>query len=238
MNIKKVGKILGGVAIGVGAVAAAPFTGGGSLLAGAAALGLGTTAAVVGAVVAGAAGGGIVSYFSGEKIDCKLGMIGMKSSGKTTLLKNLGGVKEIKGNTFKENYESFVYSLSSDKKIFIDKGTDIGGDKAFIANYKQIIDNNNVIFYFFNISRYLTETEYKRDCNMRLAFIFSSIKDKKFALIASHSDHSNLLKNKLEEEVLNQVSGKDYSKLFNDNLYVVNLTDKNEFEILIKKIFS
>ncbi|MDI5950099.1 hypothetical protein [Flavobacterium yafengii] len=238
MNIKKVGKILGGVAIGVGAVAAAPFTGGGSLLAGAAALGLGTTAAVVGAVVAGAAGGGIVSYFSGEKIDCKLGMIGMKSSGKTTLLKNLGGVKEVKINTYKDDYESFVYTISTDKKIFIDKGKDIGGNKPLMANYKEIIENNNVIFYFFNIHLYLTEDDYRRECNSRLHSIHSHIKDKKFALIASHPDRSNLLKSKLEEEILNQVSNKDYSKLFNDNLYVVNLTDKNEFKILIEKIFS
>lgn len=238
MNIKRVGQILGGVAIGVGAIAAAPFTGGGSLLAGAAALGLGTTAAVVGAVVAGAAGGGIVSYFTGENIDCKLGMIGMKSSGKSTLLKNLGGVKEVKIDSFKDIYESFVYTISSDKKIFIEKGTDIGGNKPFMANYEHIINNNNVIFYFFNINRYLTETEYKRECNSRLAFIFSRITNKKFALIASHSDHSDLEKNKLEEEVLNQVSGKEYSNLFNDNLYVVNLTDKNEFKKLIEKIFS
>jgi GTPase SAR1 family protein len=238
MNIKRVGQILGGVAIGVGAIAAAPFTGGGSLLAGAAALGLGTTAAVVGAVVAGAAGGGIVSYFTGENIDCKLGMIGMKSSGKSTLLKNLGGVKEVKKDTLKEKYDSFVYTLSSDKKIFIDKGKDIGGNVNFMVDYKQIIEENSVVFYFFNINKYLTEIDYKRQCNMRLAFIYSSIKDKKFALIASHSDHSQLLKNELEEKVLDEVKGKDYSKLFNDNLYIVNLTDKSEFKKLIEKIFS
>lgn len=237
MDIKKIGKILGGVAIGVGAVAAAPFTGGGSLLAGAAALGLGTTAAVVGAVVAGAAGGGIVNYFTGENIDCKLGMIGMKSSGKSTLLKNLGGIKEVKINTQKDKYKSFVYTLSSDKKIFIDKGNDIGGNVNFMIEYEQIIEDNSVIFYLFNINRYLTEIEYKRQCNMRLAYIYPRIKDKKFALIASHSDHSKLIKNELEEEVLNQVRGKEYSKLFN-NLYVVNLIDKSEFKILIEKIFN
>lgn len=51
-------KVLGGAAIGVGAVAAAPFTGGGSLLGGATLLGslagAGTVAAAVGAGVAGA----------------------------------------------------------------------------------------------------------------------------------------------------------------------------------------
>lgn len=49
------GKVLAGVAVGVGAVAAAPFTGGGSLLGGASLIaslsGAGTIAAAVGAVL-------------------------------------------------------------------------------------------------------------------------------------------------------------------------------------------
>lgn len=55
------GKILAGVAVGVGAVAAAPFTGGGSLLGGATAIasltGAGTIAAATGAGLTGAAVG-------------------------------------------------------------------------------------------------------------------------------------------------------------------------------------
>lgn len=58
-------KILGGVAIGVGAVAAAPFTGGGSVLAGASLLGslagAGTVAAAVAAGTAGAVAGAVLS---------------------------------------------------------------------------------------------------------------------------------------------------------------------------------
>lgn len=65
------GKILTGVAIGVGAVAAAPFTGGGSIL-GAAALGsslagAGTLAAAAGAGVAGAAIANSISDSDEEK---------------------------------------------------------------------------------------------------------------------------------------------------------------------------
>lgn len=55
------GKVLAGVAVGVGAVAATPFTGGGSLLGGASLIssltGAGTIAAAVGAGVAGGAAG-------------------------------------------------------------------------------------------------------------------------------------------------------------------------------------
>jgi len=59
------GKILTGVAIGVGAVAAAPFTGGGSLLGGAtlaaSLTGAGTVAAATGAGLVGAAAGGVLA---------------------------------------------------------------------------------------------------------------------------------------------------------------------------------
>jgi hypothetical protein len=59
------GKLLTGVAVGVGAVAAAPFTGGGSLLGGASLIaslsGAGTIAAAVGAGVAGGAVGAAIA---------------------------------------------------------------------------------------------------------------------------------------------------------------------------------
>jgi len=67
--------ILGGAAIGVGAIAAAPFTGGGSVLVGASAIaslaGAGTIAAAAGAGIAGAVVGSVISDSdkdSGERI--------------------------------------------------------------------------------------------------------------------------------------------------------------------------
>jgi hypothetical protein len=233
----KVLKILGGIAVGVGAIAAAPFTGGGSLLAGAAALGLGTTAAVVGAVVAGAAGGGIVNYFVGNDKVNTLGVIGMKSSGKTTMLNNLRGIKTVPQTTYKESYESFKFELNNGKTISIDKGNDIGGSKNFMIEYKEIINKNEVILFFFNVSDYLTKIEYKRECNSRLEFIYNDLKNKKTAIIASHADVPNRSKIILEEEILNQVRDKKYSNLFNNGFYVVNLTNNEEFKQLINKIF-
>lgn len=65
------GKILAGVAVGVGAVAAAPFTGGGSLLAGATAMsslaGAGTIAAAAGAAAVGATAGAVMADSEKDK---------------------------------------------------------------------------------------------------------------------------------------------------------------------------
>lgn len=65
------GKILAGVVVGVGAVAAAPFTGGGSLLAGATAMsslaGAGTIAAAAGAAAVGATAGAVMADTEEDK---------------------------------------------------------------------------------------------------------------------------------------------------------------------------
>ena len=65
------GKILTGAVIGVGAIAAAPFTGGGSLLGGATLMGslAGAGVAATGAGLAGAAAGGAVARSAREKAE-------------------------------------------------------------------------------------------------------------------------------------------------------------------------
>lgn len=229
MNIKKVGKILGGVAIGVGAVVALPVAGSVGAI------------TLVGALIGGSVGGvagGIVGFFGKDNKVNKLGVIGMQASGKTTFLNNLRGLKAVLNPTSRENFESFKFELSNGKTIYIDKGNDIGGAKNYMLEYRQIIEKNNIVLYFFNVSEYLTNIDYKRECNSRLDHININIENKKIAIIASHSDLSQHSKNILIEEILNQVRDKKYSNLFNNAFFVVNLTDKNEVSGLIDKIFG
>ena len=61
------GKIIGGVLLGVGAIAAAPFTGGGSLFA----AGVSLSAALGGTAAVAAVGAGVVGGFAGAAIDSK-----------------------------------------------------------------------------------------------------------------------------------------------------------------------
>lgn len=231
----KTWKIVGGIVVGVAAVAAAPFTGGGSIIAGAAALGLGTTTAIASAIVAGAVGGFAASFWDDDK---KLGVIGMKGSGKTTLLFKLGGVKEMKYNTSEEKYEEFTFKTSSHKTVHVKKGKDIGGTKNYIAEYKDIIQKNNVIFYFFDINQYLSTVEYRRECNSRLSFIFPHLENKVTVLVATHADKSKLSKNELKESIMKIIIDKNYSKLFTENFFILNLIDDNQFSHLIESLFK
>ena len=108
----------------------------------------------------------------------------MKGSGKTTLLYKLGAIKKNEPTTMIESYDSFKYVINPDQTIYIDKGIDMGGNKNYMVNYDELIAKNDVIFYFFNINKYLTEFDYKRECNSRLAYINSRIKNKDYTLIA------------------------------------------------------
>jgi ribosome biogenesis GTPase A len=235
------GKIFTGIVVGVVAVAAVPFTGGGSLLAGAAALGLGTTAAVVAAGVA-ATVGGVVGGLWDDDIDDenakrKLGIIGMKGSGKSTLLHKLGGIKIVKSDTFIEQYEEFSHKTMSGKTINISKGKDIGGLKNYMSEYKSVVDESDVVFYFFDVNLYVNNVEYRRECNSRLSFIFPQLKNKKAVLLATHLDDSNLTKSELREIIMQNVTDKVYSNLFNENFFILDLTDDKQFKDLINNLF-
>ncbi len=87
------GKILAGVAIGVGAVAAAPFTGGGSLLGGAtlaaSLTGAGTIAAATGAGLAGAVVGGAMGQMDEDEKAESLLVIGKLEEKLIEVLTNL-----------------------------------------------------------------------------------------------------------------------------------------------------
>lgn len=233
----KVLKIIGGVVVGVAAVAAAPFTGGGSLLAGAAALGLGTTAAVVGAVVAGTAGGVLGGTLFDDKDEKSICLLGMKGSGKTTFLNNLREIN-LTQRTENKKYDSFSLKLKNGKTIIIKKGEDIGGGKNFMTNYKPFIKESDIVLYFFHINKYIEDVEYMRECNSRLSFIKDDVDGKQTILIASHSDRSNRSENNLTNEIENIVRDKNYSNLFGNNFYVTNLTSKKDFDSLFEKIFG
>lgn len=104
-------KVLGGAAIGVGAVAAAPFTGGGSLLGGATLLGslagAGTVAAAVGAGVAGAV---VAANLDGDEDAHKAGVEAGRKQAKAEHL--------VEVTKLKQNLEKAMQSLKLAGKHF------------------------------------------------------------------------------------------------------------------------
>ena len=44
--------------------------------------------------------------------------------------------------------------------LVIEKGKDIGGTKNFMQIYREIISNNEIIFFFFDVNKYLIAKKY------------------------------------------------------------------------------
>lgn len=191
----------------------------------------------VGIAIGSAITGLFVTGVFSKKIN-KLGVLGMKLSGKTTMLYKLRGIKKIPLSTNVEKYERFEFKINGDKKIIIEKGKDIGGTKNFMQEYRDIISNNEIIFFFFDVNKYLTEIEYKRDCNSRLDFIYPSLSGKKVVIVATHADKQNLKNTQIRESVEECMKEKKYSSLFTTNFHILNLLNDNEFEVFIEKTFS
>tara|TARA_R110002126_G_C10483197_1_gene502143 strand:- start:3712 stop:4485 length:774 start_codon:yes stop_codon:yes gene_type:complete len=247
---KKGLKITGGILVGVTAVAAAPFTGGGSLLAGASALGLGSAAAIGSAVAAGAAGGILVEIFSEDengnsivsKIEKGIVIVGPSGSGKTTIYNFLKGENKT-GETSVSDYEQFEYIVNKTRTIIIRKGTDFGGGTGFINKYyhKMLKDLQvDYCFFVFNVNKYINEINYQRDVNARLDFIFrKNILDKKLRLIGSFIDKfpSNK-KDEIDSKIRELIKEKTYKSLFDTNFFsLLNLTDNSSLKQYLENEF-
>ena len=87
----------------------------------------------------------------------KLGILGMQGAGKTRFLSFLRNKIFIEGQTNRSGYEEFTYQLSNGKKIFIKSGVDIGGGTMYRVDYNKIIDESDVILYFFDINNFIKE---------------------------------------------------------------------------------
>ncbi len=242
MDKLRIFKIAGGVALGVAAVAAAPFTGGGSIIAGAAALGLGTAAAAGAAVAVGAAGGVLATLFSeDDKPLVKKGIVilGIQNSGKTTIYDFLKGEKKAGVNSKIDEYEEFKYFFNEKDSIVIRKGIDMGGDPGIFGRYfGRMINDINIDFCFFvfNAFAYVNKEEYRRDVNSRLHSIYEKgILKKNTAIIGSFMDHFKKEEMPNVYDKINRLTiNKSYSRLLSrEYFHLIDLTDDIKLKNLI-----
>lgn len=174
----------------------------------------------------------------------KLGVLGMQQAGKTRFLSYLRGKPFIEGQTSRNSYDEFTYSLSNEKKIFIKSGIDIGGGTIYRSDYNRIIDESDVLLFFFNINKYLKNVEeedefYQRSCNSRFEHIYDKTRTEKQVvfIIATHKDNCGFNENDIRRKFDILVQSKSYKGMLKDVQYV-NLTSQSEITILANKIFK
>ncbi|MDO4764265.1 MAG: GTPase domain-containing protein [Flavobacteriaceae bacterium] len=201
----------------------------------------------IGAALLGVAVGGV--FFDKKKN--KLGVLGMQQAGKTKFLSLLKGIRYVERSTSREEYQPFTIHLKGGKEVHISQGVDIGGGDTYKPEYREIVKNSDVIFYFFDINKYFKNEvmkdriTYRRECDNRFEFLYSSLlvnsstegKQKKVLLVATHTDlcgiHSSQIKSKFD----GIVSGKRYKDMLQQVCFI-NLNDKKQVEEFINKTFK
>lgn len=167
-------------------------------------------------------------------------ILGMPSAGKTQFWKNLKGESYTAYETTNlvQEYKPFVY-----KSIRIDVGKEIGGDLRNVETYwENLMQDCDIALFIFDVSKYLNDTTYLEEANVRFDFFYRHLGEKDYAIIASHPDKVGKVKQGEETDLVKRVQslmkGKVYSSLFQSNFFVRNLTDPQDFHIITEKLFA
>lgn len=177
-----------------------------------------------------------------------MAILGMQMSGKTTMLRHMQE-KELdptyKGTRKKEIYKDIRWKIGNRTiKTVADLG---GGDEWVRDNYLSLIEENDIIIFVFDASEFENNLSYRRDTLGRLDFTFEKIREKKsdvesfiknhFALIGTHSDKISDSPISLIRKWQKDYSEKPYSKIFKNNIAVLNMTNADELNNFLNKLF-
>lgn len=172
----------------------------------------------------------------------------MHMSGKTTMLRHMQE-KEFdptyEGTRKKEIYKDIRWKIGNRTiKTVADLG---GGDEWVRDNYPGLIEENDIIIFVFDASEFENNWYYRRKTLGRLDFTFEKIREKKsdvesfiknhFALIGTHSDKISDSPKSLIRKWQKDYSEKPYSKIFKNNIAVLNMTNADELNKILKRLF-
>lgn len=114
------------------------------------------------------------SIFSDGKTYCKMAVLGMTGAGKTLWYDFLCGTN-FAGQMTSGARDIPAFELNfGERKVEIKCGKDIGGYEENVRPYyKNLIESNDVILFFFDISKYVNDIQYKRTVEARLDYVFN-----------------------------------------------------------------
>lgn len=178
-----------------------------------------------------------------------MAILGMQMSGKTTLLRHMQGLpfdpyyKPTEAPLYKE-----VNWKIGDRKI--KAGVDLGGGNEWVKdNYPELIAKNDIIIFVFDAYEFENDIDYKRSTLGRIDFVFNLIEREKrqeldsfiehhFALIGTHSDKiRSESPRSLIRKWQKDYSEKPYSKVFKNNIALLDMRNADEINTILKKLF-
>lgn len=133
--------------------------------------------------------------------------------------------------------EEFTFEING-KKIKFKKGKDIGGGEELIRfYYENLLNESDIAFFLFNVSKYIKDKTYMSETNARIDFIHRH-KPKQIVLVGTHLDeYSNNDRSTVLGKVQTLVLQKSYARLFDSNFFVLDLRDRNTVLRIMEKLF-
>lgn len=186
--------------------------------------------------------GWFIAYATAPLKKNKIAVLGMKGAGKTTFYNILQGKHISTTPTFEDDIDPFVSNING-RVVHFDKCKDIGGGKDHVRNwYSELINRNEVVFFFFDVYKFLNDSLYQQETMTIMDFVYETIKgagDKETAMILTHLD--SFPKSKFHEilpKVQKAIGNKEYQALFKRNVFCVDITREKEVKKIMEKLFS
>lgn len=173
----------------------------------------------------------------------EIAVLGMMESGKTQLYATMKGVDyDTYVGTGYDDYDSFSFTING-RTIEVAKGTDIGGGREFVkANYKKMIMEKDLIFFVFDVDRFLKDTQYFKETCARMDFFYVMLKEagkdnsSDFAVFGSHLDVSGLSSVEAANRVRQKLHNKNYAILVQNNFVTIDLRNRSDVFNFLGKI--
>lgn len=192
---------------------------------------------------------GVIIGFLSPSDAKRIAIFGSRSSGKTTLWKQLKNEfsDSITRSTLDiESLENFEIEYDGKKKTIISP-KDYSGSETFVKDYDRVIEKGTFIYYLVDLN---TLSDLKKDTRARLLKIAKVIKEKSlkkedygFRLVATHykeyHDKTNKSKEDARKELINVLELGNMKETIVDppkTVMVAELTDSNDIEQFRKQI--
>lgn len=185
----------------------------------------------------------LIDFLYSPEKDTNITILGTQGAGKTTLWRAITESNEsVKPTIGIEKIEEKTITINGIERR-IRGGQDIsGGADNVRSEYKRLIEKNEFIIFIFNVKDFLESKDMNEDVLIRISVVLKYLdySSKRLHIIGSHADEltKSLRKRmKIKEEVVKSIQRELPKSInLNENLTLLNLTNKEEVKTYIKKV--
>lgn len=104
------------------------------------------------------------------------------------------------------------------KDAIFDEATDFSGDASWLTSFNDVINEHDYILFFFDVSEFLKDLEYRKDCYARIDAIHRDISSKNKVLVVG--THIDKVSGNYRADIENMFAGKRYQSILSRTVYI------------------